>query len=123
MAGRRVLVVDADWKMRKLVRTNLEAQGLEVAEATAGAQCLEELRRQRCDLVLVSADLPGGSGWNLVAGLRRAAEGCDVPVIVVVPEPARSRLLGRFHRVSTLVKPFSAADLVASVERALAGGR
>jgi len=121
MAGRRTLVVDADWKMRKLVRTNLEAQGLDVAEAAAGPQCLEELRRHACDLVLIDADLPGGNGWNLVAELRRTLEAHDLPIIVFVAEPARSRLLGRFQRVSTLVKPFSAADLVACVECALVG--
>lgn len=122
MAPHSVLVVDADWRLRKLVRTNLEPQGLLVAEAAGRRECLEALRRQPYALLLLDADLPGGNGWNLVAELRRAPEFLEVPIIVFVAEPARSGLLRRFQRVSTLVKPFSAADLVSCVERALRGG-
>lgn len=123
MAPQRVLVVDADWKMRRLIRTNLEAQGLQVAEAASGQECLEALRAEPCDLLLLSADLPDGNGWNLVGALRRTPAGHDLPIVVIAAEPARSRLLQRFQRVNPLVKPFSAAGLLACVERALAGGQ
>lgn len=101
------------------MRRNLEAQGLEVGEAASGRECSAALAEQPCDLVLVDANLPGGNGWNLVAQLRRAPEARDLPIIVLVPEPARNRLLRRFEHVSTLVEPFSAAELLACVERAL----
>ncbi len=119
MAPQRVLVVDADWKIRRLIRTNLEAQGLQVAEATSAQACLEALRVGPCDLLLLSADLPDGNGWNLVGALRRTPAGSGLPIVVIAAEPVRSRLLQRFQRVSPLVKPFSAADLLACVERAL----
>jgi DNA-binding response OmpR family regulator len=121
MARGRALVVESDWRMRKLVRTNLEALGLEVVEAVSTQECGAALRERPCDLVLVDADLPAGNGWNLVVWLRHTPEATDLPIIVLVPEPARNRLLRRFPRVSALVKPFSASDLVACVECALAG--
>jgi len=119
VARRRALVVDADWRMRKLVRMNLEAQGLEVGEAVSSGECSAALAEQPWDLVLIAASLPGGNGWNLVAQLRRAPQARDLPIIVFVPEPARNRLLRRFEHVSTLVEPFSATELLACVERAL----
>ncbi len=121
MARKRALVVHADWKMRKLVRTNLEAQGLEVSEAAGSHECVQALHQHPFDLLVLDAELPPGNGWNLVARLRRTPEAGEVPIIVLVAEPARSGLLRRFRRVSTLVEPFSAADLVACVECALAG--
>ncbi len=122
MVRGRALVVEADWRMRKLVRTNLEALGLEVVEAVSAQECRAALDGQPCDLVLIDADLPGANGWNLVARLRHTPEAADLPIVVLVPEPARNRLLRRFPRVRALVKPFSASDLVACVECALAGG-
>ncbi len=123
MAPQRALVVDADWKMRRLIRTNLEPLGLEVAEAASAQECLETLQALACDLLLLSADLPDGNGWNTVGALRRMPAGRDLPIVVIAAEPARSRLLQRFQRVSALVKPFSAADLLACVERALGSGQ
>ncbi len=120
MAAQRALIVDADWKMRRLIRSNLEAQGLEVGEAVSGAACLAALTEHACDVVLLSAELPDGNGWNLVDLLRRAPASGELPIVVVAAEPARSRLLRRFRRVSVLVKPFSAAALLACLERALA---
>ncbi len=121
MARRRALVVEADWRMRKLVRTNLEALRLEVVEAVSAEECRAVLDEGPCDLVVVDADLPGGNGWNLVAQLRRTPGVGDLPIIVLVSEPVRARLLRRFQQVGALVKPFGASDLVACVECALAG--
>lgn len=123
MAAQRALIVDADWRMRKLVRTNLEAQGLEVAEVAGRGVCLDALRRQPYDLVLVSADLPDGNGWNLVSELRHTPEALGVPIVVIVAEPARRRLLGHFQRVSVLVKPFSVGELLSCLECALQLGQ
>jgi CheY-like chemotaxis protein len=121
MAACRALVVDADWRMRRLIRTNLEAQGVEVAEVASGGECVRALAQQPCDLLLLSAELPDGNGWNIVGALRRTPATRDLPIVVITSEPARSRLLQRFQRVCPLVKPFSAADLLERVEWALAG--
>ncbi len=123
MAAQRALIVDADWRMRRLIRSNLEARGLEVAEAASGSAGLAALRQQRCDVVLLSAELPDGNGWNLVGEMRRTPATREVSIVIIVDEPARSRLLGRFRRVSPLVKPFSAADLLERVAWALSGGQ
>ncbi len=119
MAPVRVLVVDADWKMRRLIRTNLEAQGLQVIEATRGHEALEALRSRPCELVLLSVELPDGNGWNIVSALQRTPAGRNLPIVVITGEAVRSRLLQRFPCVSPLLTPFSVADLLESVERAL----
>ena len=122
MAARKVLVVDGDWKIRRLIRTNLEARGLEVVEAiSAGAG--QALAGGGCDLILLSAQLPDANGWNVVGGWRRQGVGAEVPIIVIVAEPVNPRLLRRFQKVSQLLKPFSAGTLLACVDRALGARR
>ena len=112
------LIVDGDWRMRKLIRTNLEAYSLHVVEAPDAREGLLALEGMTIDLLLLSAELPDANGWNVVCRLRRQI-GDQVPIIVIVPEPANSRLLRRFRRVSQLLKPFSARTLLASVDQAL----
>ena len=119
MAPRRALVVDGDWKIRRLIRTNLEAYGLEVSEASDGKGCLQALEGGGCDLVLLGAQLPDGNGWNLVQHLRRKAVRPEVPIIMIVTDPVDSRLLRRFPRISQLLKPFSACTLLQAVDEAL----
>lgn len=115
-------MVDGDWRMRKLIRANLEAMGFQVGEAGDGQACLQALRAQSWDLILLGAELPDANGWNIVRQLRSEAGGSQVPIVVTVAEPADERLLRRFARLSTLLKPFSVLTLLESVDRALHGG-
>lgn len=120
MVSRRVLVVEVDWKIRRLIRTNLEALGLEVVEARDGTECLQALRDLPYDLILLGVDLPDGNGWNLIWRLRREAANSETPIVAIVADPARGRLLRRLARVTELQKPFSALALLQSVDSALA---
>lgn len=119
MGAPTALVVDGDWRIRKLIRTNLEAGGLRVVEAGDAQGCLSALDNAPVDLLLLSAQLPDANGWNLARRLRVGTGHTELPIIVMVQEPANSRLLRRFHRVSQLLKPFSALTLLASVDQAL----
>lgn len=117
MTLRTVLIVDGDWRIRKLVRTNLQPQGLQVRELGDGHSCLAAASSEVYDLILLSAELPDMNGWNIVRQLRRDRP--DIPLIVIVAEPVDSRLLRRFPGVTPLLRPFSAPNLVHCVERAL----
>lgn len=119
MASRRVLVVEEDWKIRRLIRTNLEALGHEIVEARSGSECLQALQGLPYDLILLGVDLPDGNGWNLIWRLRREVANSDTPIVAIVADPARSRLLRRLARVTELQKPFSALALLKSVDSAL----
>ena len=119
MVSCRALVVDGDWRIRKLIRSNLEAYGLEIGEAGDGRGCFQALVGCSYGLVLLSAELPDANGWNVVRQLRREAAGPELPIVVIVAEPADQRLLQRFGRVSQLLKPFSALTLLECVDRAL----
>ncbi len=86
MATRRALVVDGDWKIRKLIRTNLEVYGLEVVEAGDGKACFASVKKGAYELILLSGQLPDANGWNVAHELRRQAVGPEVPIIMVVKE-------------------------------------
>ena len=121
----RILVVEDEANVRKLVSVNLSSRGYAVTEAPDARHALEELRTQTVDLVVLDIKLPDFSGWAL---LRQVTTDTMIefhsPVLVMTASIMDARLdMEQYPMVvDVLVKPFSAAVLVAAVERALSHG-
>ena len=58
MMAKRVLIVDDESSLRRLVRANLEIDGLEVIEAVDGVEAMEKLKHDRPDLILLDIMMP-----------------------------------------------------------------
>jgi DNA-binding response OmpR family regulator len=119
----RILLVDDDRDYRLLVRLALEKAGLCVSEAHDGASAvavLEEPQRgPRIDLILLDVNMPGQSGWDVLARWR--VHGRGTPVIFLtgvdqVDERVRGLNLGADDYV---VKSLDFKELVARIEAVL----
>ena len=62
MSAGRILVVDDDPQIRRVMRVTLVAQGFEVTDARSGEEALETLRREGVDLVVLDMNMPGLGG-------------------------------------------------------------
>lgn len=107
----RVLVVDDDEEMRRLLRRSLESDGHDVTERDRGADALRTLRERAFDLVILDNRMPGLTGLDLLPMLRR--EFPRVPVLLVTAfggrQVASSAL--RLGAASYLEKPFRLGQL------------
>ena len=117
--GRCVLAIEHDWRIRKLIRANLEALGLQVREAVSEQHGLQQLREWRPDLILVDLELPGSDGLNLVDRLRAQTSDRPVPIIVLSADPPERQFLRTGQATDYLQKPFAAPSLLEQVRRAL----
>jgi CheY-like chemotaxis protein len=110
-AALRVLVVDDDDEMRRLLRRSLESDGHRVTEQDRGAEALATLREGTFDLVILDNRMPGLSGLDLLPMLRR--EFPNLPVLLVTAfggrQVAASAL--RLGAASYLEKPFRLGQL------------
>ena len=118
----RILVVDDEPPIRKLLRTALGAQGYEVAEAETGAAALIALRAGNIGLIVLDLGLPGMDGFELITRIRAAqADGGMVPIVVLSSrddEAGKVRALD--HGADDYVtKPFGAEELLARIRAAL----
>jgi DNA-binding response OmpR family regulator len=118
MKRRRVMVIEPDWRIRRLIQVNLEAFGFEVQGAVNGRHSLHLLSRDQPDLIVVDADMPDMEVEHLLDRLQ-AQSGKQVPIIVLSSEPPSRRPQQNDHRLSYLVKPFSALALLRQVWQAL----
>jgi two-component system response regulator AtoC len=116
---KRVLVVDDERKMRRLLQMMLESLGLESVAADTAEEALRLSQAEHFDLVLTDLRLPGMSGLDLLRGLREGET--TVPVILLtaygsVPSAVEAMKLGAFDYV---VKPFDVDALEQVVQNAL----
>jgi len=121
----RILVVDDEPDITALVAYHLAKAGYRVSTAANGPDALRAAREERPDLVVLDLMLPGISGYDVLAELRRLDETRDVGVILLT---SRREEADRIRGLSLgaddyLAKPFSPAELslrVAALLRRLA---
>jgi len=117
----RILVVDDEPDITALVAYHLAKAGYRVSTAANGPDALKAAREERPDVVILDVMLPGVSGYDVLAELRRREETKDVGVILLTArreEPDRIRGLS-LGADDYLTKPFSPAELALRVNALL----
>ena len=114
----RVLVVDDDRAIRRLLQTSLGAHGYEVIEASTGHEALEAVIAQRPDLIILDLGLPDLDGVDVTRQLR---EWSQIPIIVLsVREHEHDKITALDAGADDyLTKPFGAGELLARLRVAL----
>jgi two-component system, OmpR family, KDP operon response regulator KdpE len=115
----KILVVDDEPKLVRLVREVLTATGYQVSAASSGKAAIELVAIEQPDLVLLDILLPPGpDGYDVC---RRIREFSDIPVIMLTAKAQEADMLHGFDAGADdyLTKPFSAKELVARVKAVL----
>jgi DNA-binding response OmpR family regulator len=116
---RRVLIVEDDESLRRIVSRHLRSLGYAVDEATSAEGAVTALEDGlRPDVVILDLNLPGDTGWDLLRGPALAAAGSP-PVVITSATTVSPKRLAEFGCAGYLPKPFPLETLVATVERVL----
>ncbi len=118
----RVLVVDDERALRRLLRLYLQKEGYAVLEAGDGLEALSLLRRGGIDLALVDVMLPELDGFEVV---RRIRTDSALPVILITARGEEAQRIAGLELGADdyVVKPFSAPEVVARVRAQLRRAR
>lgn len=122
MNAGRILVVDDELSLRRLMRLYLGKAGFAVQEASTGSQALAALRRGDIDLAIVDVMLPEVDGFEVV---RQARRNSSIPIILLTARGEEaSRVAGlEVGADDYVVKPFLAHEVVARVRAQLRRAR
>ncbi|MBR3039099.1 MAG: response regulator transcription factor [Lachnospiraceae bacterium] len=115
----KILVVDDESRIRKLVKDFLNKSGYEVLEAGDGVEALEVYSRNRdISLVILDVMMPKMDGWDVCKEIRNESK---VPIVMLTARADElDELLGfRLGVDEYITKPFSPKILVARVEAIL----
>lgn len=119
--ARRVLVVDDSATLRRVLTMHLESGGYEVELAADGAEALERVQRAPFDLVLTDFVMPRLNGYQLAQAIRSIPSLARLPVVLVSAraEAVAPRFVAQTGAAGWIAKPFSSAQLLTVVGRAL----
>ncbi|MBZ4687871.1 MAG: two-component system, OmpR family, operon response regulator KdpE [Clostridia bacterium] len=117
-SGARVLVIDDESQIRKMLKVALKAHGYEIEEASLGQEGLEKAAVFHPDLIILDLGLPDVDGFQVINRLR---EWSQVPVIILsVKEQEEDKIKALDAGADDYVtKPFSMGELLARVRVAL----
>jgi DNA-binding response OmpR family regulator len=113
----RVLVIDDEAPIRLLCRVNLEAEKMEVLEASDGPTGLEKARNEDPHVILLDVMMPGLDGWQVAEELLGDERTRGIPIIFLtaraeVRDRARGLDLGGIDYVTKPFNPVELAPLV-----------
>jgi two-component system, OmpR family, KDP operon response regulator KdpE len=118
MTSAKILVIDDEPQIRRVLRTTLTSQGYTIAEAKTGDEGLEMLRAERPDLILLDVNMPGRSGLDTCREIRATS---DMPIIMLtVRNSEHDKVMALDAGADDyVVKPFGSEELMARIRAAL----
>jgi len=118
MSAGRILVVDDDPQIRRVMRVTLTAQGYEVEDARSGEAALDKLRQRQSDLVLLDMNMPGLGG---VETCREIRAGSEVAIIMLTVRDSEADKVEALDAGADdyVTKPFRTQELLARIRAAL----
>lgn len=118
----RILVVDDEVQIRRLLRITLEAEGFSVIEAQAGRQGIQLCASRSPHLVVLDLGLPDVDGQQVLGEIRGWS---DVPIIVLSVRAGEDQKVTALEEGADdyVTKPFGVAELVARIRVALRNRR
>jgi two-component system KDP operon response regulator KdpE len=111
--SKRILVVDDDPQIRRILRAVLVAKGYEVIEAECGEDALKLIRSEKYDLMLLDINMPGITGIEVCKEARTSS---DIPIVMMsAGEESRAKALDAGAN-DYLKKPFGVSQIFSCVK-------
>ena len=117
--AQKILIVDDERHIVRLVQVNLERAGYETIAAYDGLECLEKVEEEEPDMIILDVMMPRKNGFDTLKELQINDETKDIPVIMLTAKAQdKDIFIGWQTGVSAyLTKPFNPRELLTFVER------
>jgi two-component system phosphate regulon response regulator PhoB len=125
MAKQKILIVEDDKHISKLVKYNLEKAGYDCIVADDGEEAMDVLARQRTDLIILDIMLPEMDGFEVCRLIKQNDKLKNIPIIMLTAKGEEvDRVVGlELGADDYMVKPFSPRELILRIRAILRRGR
>lgn len=125
MAGKKILIVEDDKHISKLVKYNLEKAGFDCTVAITGEDALEALGRESIDLIILDIMLPTMDGFETCRHIKKDKKLSGIPIIMLTAKGEEVDKVVGFELGADdyVVKPFSPRELILRVKAILKRGK
>lgn len=121
---KKILAVDDERSIVRLIQINLERQGFQVITAYDGKEALLKLEAEKPDLVVLDVMMPYMDGFEVLQNIRKNTATRDLPVIMLTAKAQDSDVFKGYSGGADLylTKPFNPLELVTFVKRIFSSG-
>jgi DNA-binding response OmpR family regulator len=115
---KKIIIIEDDRDIVKLVKYNLEKLGMEVFEAYNGQEGLDLARGKSADLIILDLMLPQIDGYEVLKNLKEDKNITDIPVIILSAKVSAGAVIKGFQMGASdyIPKPFSIDELASKVK-------
>ena len=120
MAKKKIMIVDDEESLIELVKALLEGENYEVITAMDGEECLEKLKTEKPDLILLDMMMPGMSGREVCERVRAdpKIKNLKIAFLTVAKFSEMGKdVLKRMNVLDYITKPFDNKDLIRRVKK------
>ena len=121
---KKILVVDDEPHILKLIKSRLVANKYEVVTASDGEECLSKIMSENPDLVILDMMMPKMDGYDVLVALKESwvmsGRVTKIPPVIVLTgsvDPKIQELLERDLVKAFMIKPFKSQDLLEAIQR------
>ena len=116
---RRILAVDDEKHIVRLIQVNLERAGYKVVTAYDGKEAMEKVESEKPDMVILDVMMPYMDGFEVLQNLRKNPDTRELPVIMLTAKAQDADVFRGWQSGvdAYLTKPFNPQELIAFVKR------
>ncbi len=126
MSGKKkIIIVDDDENLRKMIKIRLELKNYSVLEADSGESALELINNEKPDLILLDIAMPDMDGYEVCKLLKDNEDTKNIPIVFLtgIEGNIENKLQGLMVGGADYIqKPFDGKELVERIEKILHGG-
>lgn len=121
MSAERILIVEDDKNISKLVKYNLEKAGYDAIAVLSGEEAFEVLDRQQVDLIILDIMLPEVDGFEVCRLIKQTPQFRNIPIVMLTAKGEEvDRIVGlELGADDYVVKPFSPRELILRIKAIL----
>ena len=111
--SKRILVIDDEETVRKVLKIHLAKGGYDVKEAADGEEAIEQLKKNNFDLVICDIMMPKKDGWEVLRAVRSQPRTKDIPVIFLTAKDQDADMFKGYELGANyyMTKPFTKSQL------------
>ena len=114
---KKILIIDDDPTMVKMVGSFLTTQGYSVVSAGSGEEGLEQIKTDRPDLIILDIQMPKMNGYTFIFEFKKIADTNTIPVIVLTAKDGMAEIFKVEGVKEYLTKPFQPEALLAKIKK------
>jgi len=117
----KILVVDDEKDILRIVSFSLQKWGYEAITATNGQEGLDKIANEKPNLILLDASMPVMSGFEMLTQIRNNPDWKDIPVIMLTAhsDPKSIGTAAGYSVLDYITKPFDPMELKEKIDKAL----